>query len=82
MRARENAMMSGMRNDPPISTSSPRDTTASRPWANSASTMTTAAALLFTAMAASAPVSAQSRPSTWSWRLPRAIASVSYSSVE
>ena len=42
----------------------------------------TAAALLFTASAASAPVSVQTRRSTWSWRLPRAMASVSYSSVE
>ncbi len=42
----------------------------------------TAAALLFTAMAASAPVSAQTSRSTWSWRLPRAIEPTSYSSVE
>ena len=42
----------------------------------------TAAALLFTAIAASAPVSVQMSCSQWEWREPRAIASVSYSSVE
>ncbi len=42
----------------------------------------TAAALLFTAMAASAPVRLQMRCSTWLWRLPRAMVSVLYSSVE
>ena len=82
MRACDSSMMSGTRNDPPISTSSPRDTTASCPRANSWSTIMTAAALLFTASAASAPVSVQLRRSPGSWRLPRAMASVSYSSVE
>ena len=56
----------GTRKLPPISTSSPRLTMASCPAANSASTIMTAAALLFTAMAASAPVSVQMRCSTWS----------------
>ena len=82
MAACDSSMMSGTRNDPPISTSSPRETTASWPRANSWSTIMTAAALLLTASAASAPVSVQMRRSTWSWRLPRAMASVSYSSVE
>ena len=75
-------MISGMRNDPPISTSSPRETTASWPFANSESTMRVAAALLLTAMAASAPVSAHTSDSMWSWRLPRAMFSTLYSSVE
>ena len=82
MAARLRAMMSGMRNDPPISTSSPRDTMASRPAANSESTIMTAAALLLTARAASAPVSAQTSCSQCAWRLPRSMASTSYSSVE
>ena len=75
-------MMSGIRKEPPISTSSPRLTTALLPAANSASTMSTAAALLFTAMAASAPVRAHRRRSQWSWRLPRAMVFTLYSSVE
>ena len=82
MRAFDCAMISGTRKLPPISTSSPRLTMASLPAANSASTIMTAAALLFTAMAASAPVSAQMRCSTWLWRLPRAMFSMLYSSVE
>ena len=75
-------MMSGMRKEPPISTSSPRLTTASQPAANWLSTIITAAALLLTAMAACAPVSAQMSCSQCAWRLPRAMAAVSYSSVE
>ena len=64
-------MMSGMRNAPPISISSPRDTIASRPPARVLRQSSTAAALLFTTVASSAPVSAQSRPRTWSSRSPR-----------
>src|SRR2546426_86251 len=45
-------MISGTRNEPPISTSSPRDTIADRPRARPASTSSTAAALLFTTSAA------------------------------
>ncbi len=44
--------------------------------------MSTAAALLLTAMAASAPVSAHSSASQWSWRLPRAMRTMLYSRVE
>ena len=50
---------SGIRNFPPISTSSPRETTVSPPEASAVNMSSTAAALLFTAMAASAPVSLQ-----------------------
>ena len=71
-----------MRNEPPISTNSPRETTARCPEANSESTIMTAAALLFTAMAASAPVSAQISFSQCACLLPRAMAAVSYSRVE
>src|SRR5205823_4960591 len=39
-------MMSGMRNSPPISISSPRETTTSRPWASVSSARSTAAALI------------------------------------
>ena len=57
-------MMSGMRNAPPISISSPRETIASRPRASVLSTSSTAAALLLTTVASSAPVSSQSRSRT------------------
>ena len=82
MRAPDMAMMSGMRNDPPISMSSPRLTTTSRPRANSARTIITAAALLFTTAASSAPVMAQMSSRTWSWREPRTPSSTSNSRVE
>ncbi len=78
----EKSMMSGMRNDPPISMSSPREMTACLPEANSCSTIITAAALLFTAMAASAPVSEQMSPSQWLCLLPRCMEFRSYSRVE
>src|SRR3990172_4435106 len=58
------AMMSGIRNDPPISTSSPRLTITSRPRAWPARHSNTAAALLLTTWAHSAPVRARSIPST------------------
>ena len=48
------AMISGMRNAPPISISSPRETMASRPCASVLSTSSTAAALLLTTVASSA----------------------------
>ena len=61
---------SGTRNEPPISTSSPRETTTSLRIARAFSTSRTAAALLLTTTAASAPVRRQIRPSTWSSRSP------------
>ena len=51
--------------------SSPRDTGTSRPRARVLRTSRTAAALLFTTVAASAPVSRASHPSTWVSRSPR-----------
>ncbi len=62
---------SGMRNAPPISTSSPRDTMTSRRRASVLSMSSTAAALLFTTVADSAPVSSQSKACTKSSRSPR-----------
>ena len=53
--------MSGIRKAPPISISSPRDTTTSRPRASDSSASRTAAALLLTTSEASAPDSRQSR---------------------
>ena len=47
--------MSGIRNSPPISISSPRETTTSRSFASAVHTSSIAAALLFTTSAASAP---------------------------
>ena len=55
------AMISGMRKAPPISMSSPRDTTASRPLASVLRHSSTAAALLLTTVASSAPVNAHSK---------------------
>src|SRR4029450_3805552 len=48
-------MMSGMRNSPPISISSPRETTTSLPWASVSSARSTAAAQLFTTSEAGGP---------------------------
>src|SRR5580704_14953006 len=64
-------MISGMRKAPPISISSPRETIASRPLASVLSTSRTAAALLLTTVASSAPVSSQSRSRIRSSRSPR-----------
>src|SRR5438309_4946673 len=64
-------MISGIRKLPPISTSSPRDTITGRPWARAAIDTRTAAALLLTAHAASAPVSSHRSPWTWRCREPR-----------
>ena len=64
-------MMSGMRKAPPISISSPRETMASRPFASVLSTISTAAALLLTTVASSAPVSSHSSARKWSSRSPR-----------
>ena len=60
-----------MRNEPPISTSSPRETTTSRPGARAARASTRAAALLLTTRPASAPVSAPSSRSARRLRSPR-----------
>ncbi len=75
-------MTSGTRNAPPISTSSPRLTTTSRPRASAARARRTAAALLFTTSPASAPVNSHSRPRTRSWRCPLAPRSRSYSRLQ
>ena len=64
-------MMSGMRKAPPISTSSPRDTTTSFRCARLLSISSTAAALLFTRVASSAPVISRSQSVTRSSRSPR-----------
>ena len=73
-------MMSGIRNAPPISMSSPRETIVSFRFDNALSNKKTAAALLFTTVAASAPVSSQSSSSTSSSRSPRLPSPRSYSS--
>ena len=76
------AMTSGTRNLPPISTSSPRDTGTSPPRQRADRVSITAAALLFTAMAASAPVILQRSFSKWEYLSPLAPASRSYSRLE
>ena len=70
---------SGMRNPPPISTSSPREITTSRPAARPARISMIAAALLLTTSAASAPVIAVISDSACTVREPRAPFSRSYS---
>src|SRR5439155_179101 len=65
-------MMSGIRNSPPISMSSPRETTTSLPWASVSSARRTAAALLLTTSASSAPVRRRSNWSTAGSRRRRA----------
>jgi len=74
-----NAMTSGMRKEPPISTSSPLDTMTSLPLARLASTSMTAAALLFTTSASSAPKQALVMGRIWSWREPLFPSGRSYS---
>ena len=73
-------MISGMRNDPPISTSSPRDTTASPPRASALSARSSAPAALLTTSASAAPVSSTSRSRQWACREPRVPRPKSYSS--
>ena len=63
--------ISGMRNEPPISTSSPRETTTLRPAARAESASRTAAAPLLTTSPASAPVRRVSQRSTPAPRSPR-----------
>ena len=64
-------MMSGIRNAPPISISSPRETGTSLRFASVSRTSSTAAALLLTTSAASAEVSRHSRGSMCRCRSPR-----------
>ncbi len=68
-----------MRNAPPISTSSPREMMTSCPNASVLSNRTTAAALLLTTVAASAPVSSQIRASRCESLSPRLPVSKLYS---
>ena len=75
-------MMSGTRKAPPISISSPRETMTCFFCARVLSRRNTAAALLFTTVAASAPVSSQSRSLTTLSRSPRPPDSMSYSSAQ
>ena len=72
---------SGIRNPPPISTNSPRDTATSRPSARAARTSRTAEAQLLTTMAASAPQARASRAGARSCREPRVPVSRSNSRV-
>ena len=64
-------IISGILNDPPISTNWPRDTITSLPSANSFSDNKTAAALLLTTIASSAPVIEDICAEIWFWRCPR-----------
>ena len=75
-------MMSGMRNSPPISMSSPRDTITSLPRARLSSTRSTAEALLLTTSDASAPVRRRRRPATWLYREPRSFVAMSISRLQ
>ena len=72
-------MMSGMRNDPPISINSPLETTTSFLLDKACKSKNTAAALLLTTVAASAPVNSQRISSTSSSRSPRLPSPKSYS---
>ena len=76
------SMTSGTRNDPPISTSSPLDTITSFPLANVSRQIRTAAALLFTTTASSAPVISVSTSFKWEYLLPRFPFAISYSRLE
>ena len=76
------SITSGIRNFPPISTSSPLETTTSPPLARELRMSMTAAALLFTAIAASAPVSRHRSCSKWEYLSPLFPASRLYSRLE
>ena len=76
------SMISGMRKPSPISINSPRETMTSPPRASAASASSTAAAQLFTTIAASAPVSRSISRAVCTSRLPRAPAARSYSRLE
>ena len=71
-----------MRKPPPISTASLRETMTSRPAATVARASKTAAALLLTTRAASAPVSCVKSASAWTRRELRSPAGRSYSRSE
>ena len=71
--------ISGIRKPPPISTSSPRDTSTARPNAIVRRASTRAAAPLLLTSAPPAPVNSRRRAVQWSYREPRAPASRSYS---
>src|SRR5213595_683869 len=75
-------MISGIRNAPPISTSSPRDTTASPLRASADRATSRAPAALFTTMASSAPVNSTRRSRQSAWREPRVPWARSYSRFE
>ena len=74
--------MSGMRNDPPISISSPRETITSPPSARVLRARKTAAALLFTTRERSAPSNRVSKRSVCWSRWPRSPFARSYSRLE
>ena len=73
---------SGMRKEPPISTSSPRLTSTSVPSASVLTARSTAAAQLLTTTVASTPSSSRRRASAWASRSPRSPRSRSYSRFE
>ena len=73
------SMISGSRNSPPISISSPRETSTSRPRASPSRARSSAPAALFTTSAASAPVASRSSASAAAPRRPRVPAARSYS---
>ena len=77
-----NFIISGILKEPPISTSSPLETITSFPSANSLRHRTTAAALLFTASAPSAPVILQMSFSRWEILEPLFPFSISYSRLQ
>jgi hypothetical protein len=81
-RAPDASRISGIRNEPPIATSSPRETSTDRPRAKAASASITAEALLLTAIASSQPNTSRTSDRTWSWRFPRSPVWRSYSTVE
>ena len=60
-----------MRNEPPISISSPREISTSRPAASAPARAAARPAALFTTSASSAPVTVRSSSRQWSLRLPR-----------
>ena len=76
------AMMSGTRKLPPISTSSPREMATFLPHPTTDSMSSTAAALLLTTSAPSAPVREQSSRETAVCLLPRVPSSTLYSRVD
>src|SRR5215510_7872333 len=82
VRAPDVAITSGMRNEPPISISSPRETRTSPPSANVLSVINTAAAQLLTTAAASQPASSRNIASSPDPRFPRRPVCKSYSRLQ